>query len=92
MFVDPGAKELIDRLTARVAYLEQQVQALVGHLGTDAGPASGFDPAAGPADEMLALLRDGKTAQAINLHRANTGAGLAEAKDHVDQLKAQLGL
>ncbi|MBI2168092.1 MAG: hypothetical protein HYU28_01125 [Actinobacteria bacterium] len=92
MFVDPGAKELIDKLTIRVATLERQIEGLIERLGVDATPIGAVDSGSGTDDETLALVREGKTADAINAYRAATGAGLGEAKDHVDRLKSEHGL
>lgn len=38
------------------------------------------------ADEVDALLRDGKKIAAIKVYREATGAGLKEAKEAVDKL------
>lgn len=88
----PEPSSSIDRLTLRVANLEQQVQALIEQLGIEPVGGVALDPQAADADETLALLREGKTIDAISLHRASTGAGLGEAKAHIDQLKADHGL
>lgn len=52
-----------------------------------AGP---LPPAASP--EIVALVRSGKPIQAIKAYRQMTGAGLKEAKDAIDGLRADLGL
>jgi ribosomal protein L7/L12 len=41
-------------------------------------------------DDVKAMVQRGQIIQAIKRHRELTGAGLKEAKDYVDALKAQL--
>lgn len=43
-----------------------------------------------PNDPIRAALFRGNKIEAIKLHREATGAGLAEAKGHVEQLEAEL--
>ncbi len=38
------------------------------------------------SDEVRAMVAAGQTMQAMQLHREQTGAGLAEAKDAVESL------
>jgi len=83
----------------RIERLERQVQYLLRYVGVDpdvaaadsaafrAGP---LPPAASP--EIVALVRSGKPIQAIKAYRQMTGAGLKEAKDAIDGLRADLGL
>lgn len=95
-FVDPGAKELIDRLSERVTALEQRMHEVLARFEGDSPPAGsgwGFgDDAATEDDEALALLREGKVIEAISTYRQRTGVGLREAKDAIDRLKAEHGL
>jgi ribosomal protein L7/L12 len=88
----------------RLARLEYKVDYLIAYLGLDpADIAAGRMPSGGqldvaPASELddAALgpvydaVRRGKKIQAIKLYRDITGAGLATAKDAVDQLARQL--
>lgn len=69
------AKDLVDGLAA-------------GRRGILPAPAP--KPPAGPLDaELLALLKAGKTIEAVKLHRERTGLGLKESKDAVDALAAR---
>jgi ribosomal protein L7/L12 len=80
--------EEIDRLSDRVAALESQMQAVLARLDL----ARSVPQAVPDADELLPLLRDGKTIDAIKVYRERTGLGLAEAKDEIDRLKQRYGL
>lgn len=42
--------------------------------------------------EVMNLLRQHKTIDAIRYHRGRTGYGLRESKDHIERIKAQNGL
>lgn len=66
------------RLNRRCHQLEQKVDLLIRQLGVELPP----DPA---LDEIDALLRRGKTIEAIKLHREMTGSGLREAKQEIDR-------
>ena len=78
----------------RIAALESKVADLYKRLG-QAEPASGFgggfgdDPAAGADSDaqVIQLVQEGQTIQAIKRYRELTGLGLADAKDAVDRLK-----
>lgn len=93
-FVDPGAQELITRLAKRVAALERQMEAIAGRLDPGAAvPSAAPDPGRSPgADEVLALLRQGKEIHAIKAHRSWTGASLGDAQREIARLKAKHGL
>ena len=46
-----------------------------------------------PSDaEILRLVREGRTIEAIKIHRERSGLGLKEAKDAVDALAAREGI
>ena len=42
--------------------------------------------------ELVALLRAGRTIEAVKLHRQATGIGLKEAKDYVQDLGSRQGI
>jgi len=63
---------------ARLARVERMLDALVRHAGVDI--AAMADKQAGE------LVRAGKKIEAIKVYREFTGAGLAEAKAHVEGL------
>ncbi len=65
----------IDR---RLKRLEQKVDLLLAHAGVEQPE----DPRMAEIDDLLA---QGKTIQAIKVHREATGSGLAEAKEAVER-------
>jgi len=71
---------LEDRLRA-LSRLEGKVDALLKHQGI------GFDPYSEPPPTVLDALRRGRKIEAIKAYRAATGAGLAEAKDVVEEVE-----
>ena len=92
-------KNLLDH-GRRIAELERKVSDLYQRLGQAEleSPGDGFgfsEPAPTTATDdprLLELLREGKEIHAIKLYRELTGAGLAEAKDAVEQLATMHGL
>lgn len=67
------------RQNARLEQLERRVDAILEHLGIP-------DPVAAPSpvsSRVAALVREGRTMEAIKLHMNETGADLASAKDAV---------
>jgi ribosomal protein L7/L12 len=88
----------------RLARLEYKVDYLITYLGLDpADVAAGRMPSAGrldvaptseldgaPLGPVYEAVRRGKKIQAIKLYREATGAGLAAAKDAVDQIAREL--
>ncbi|MCX5055609.1 ribosomal protein L7/L12 [Streptomyces sp. NBC_00201] len=68
----------ISRQDKRVARVEHKLDLILDHLGLREREPW--------ADEVDALLRDGKKIAAIKVYREATGAGLKEAKEAVDKL------
>ncbi len=69
------------RIQARLRDSEAKLDALLKHLGVELGQF------AAPSDQVKALARDPKTQiQAIKAYREQTGLGLKEAKEVIDQL------
>jgi len=86
------------QLAQRFQILEAQVKLLSEHLGLPSPPFPGAVPLTKSADdaaatgdgvpeEVLELVRAGKSTQAISLYRNVTGASLLEAKTVVDALR-----
>ena len=73
------------RLRRRVATLEAQVEELARATGADLRFVA---PEPAVSDEVRQLALSGRQIAAIKLHREQTGAGLAEAKQHVDEVVA----
>ncbi|MET8247834.1 ribosomal protein L7/L12 [Streptomyces sp. NPDC005202] len=70
----------LSRTDRRIAHVERQLDLIIDHLGL-----CEKDPR---MDEVAALVREGKTIQAIKVYREATGVGLKEAKEAVDRLAA----
>ena len=67
------------RIEHSLSRSERKLNALLRHFDIDAAEALGV------SDRVKDLARDpSKRIEAIKAHRAETGAGLAEAKDAVD--------
>lgn len=63
--------------------LERRLGLVLDHFGIEEPEPAGLD-------EVRALVRDGRTIDAIRGYRRITGAGLAEAKQAVEALSVQL--
>jgi large subunit ribosomal protein L7/L12 len=74
----------------RIRRLEEQVAELYSHLGLRQGPP-GQSPG-GMTPEVEQLVNSGKKINAIKLLREQTGLGLAEAKDMVDEYERRYRL
>ncbi len=69
-------------LEAKVVELQRKVDLVMQHLGLHY-----VDPAPQGQAEILALLREGKTIEAIRVYRERTGASLKDAKDAVEAIQ-----
>jgi ribosomal protein L7/L12 len=56
-----------------------------GELVPEPAPPVATEPDA----DLLQLIHEGRTIEAIKLYRKQTGAGLAEAKQAIDRLRAK---
>ncbi|MDO5627489.1 MAG: hypothetical protein Q4G43_04125 [Mobilicoccus sp.] len=82
---DPAAETR--RLRLRVETLERQVEALAKAGQVD---LSRLAPPPLVSGGVMDLVREGKTMHAIKLHREETGLGLREAKNNVDEAARRL--
>ena len=75
-------------LKHRVIRLEGKVKFLYKHLGVT------FVPKPQPADDpqVVDLLKQGKTIDAIKIYRERNEATLPEAKQAVEEIRGRLGL
>ena len=71
------------KLSARVDTLERAVEFLLAQVS----PNYKGGPPPSAYGDVLELKRQGKYIEAIKLYRLKTNAGLAEAKQYVDNLK-----
>jgi ribosomal protein L7/L12 len=72
------------RDTVRLKAVERKLDLIIAHLEID-------DPLPGGLD-VVSHLENGEFIQAIKVYRDNTGAGLAEAKAAVEEIRRQRGL
>ena len=77
-------------IRSRLNRLEQKVDFLLNQLGF-AQMAEASLPANNPGNSMLAevvaLLRQNRKIEAIKVYREQTGVGLKEAKDVIDNMR-----
>ncbi|WFB06869.1 ribosomal protein L7/L12 [Streptomyces sp. LX-29] len=73
-----GVETRIKRTERNIARVERKLDLVLDHLGLRES-----DP---ELERVEALVRDGKTIEAIKAYREATGAGLKEAKDAVDRM------
>ncbi|MFB6806657.1 hypothetical protein [Streptomyces sp. NPDC056387] len=66
-------------LELRSERLERRLGLVLDHFGIEEPEPAGLD-------EVRALVRDGRTVEAIRVYRRVTGAGLLEAKQAVEAL------
>jgi hypothetical protein len=69
----------VHRRLDRLSRIEGKVDAILKHFGLR------FDPLDDVPAEAHAALREGRKIDAIKLYRQATGAGLAEAKDRIEE-------
>jgi ribosomal protein L7/L12 len=77
-------------MSAVVEDLRRRVEELESRVAELDGGAAAAERAAtvSPVDtELLDLVRQGRTIDAINVYRERTGVGLAEAKAAIDRLR-----
>jgi ribosomal protein L7/L12 len=70
-----------ERRQIRLAIVERKLDAVLDHLGVEVPEPH--------VQQVEALLRRGKTIEAIKVYREATGAGLREAKEAVDRLSGR---
>lgn len=69
----------LQRRVDRLSRMEGKLDVLLKHFGKR------FDPLDGLPAEALAALKQGRKIEAIKHYRQATGAGLAEAKDVIEE-------
>ena len=70
-----------ERVQVRLALIERKLDAVLDHLGVKVPEPH--------LQQVEALLRRGKTIEAIKAYREATGANLREAKEAVDRLSGR---
>src|SRR5262249_2573049 len=65
----------------RFCGMERKLDLLLKHAGLD------YDPVRDVPEDVVRALRDGQKIEAIKKYRALTGAGLAEAKEIIEEVQ-----
>lgn len=73
---------------SRLNRLEQKVDFLLNNLGLTQQAEAGLRTTVNPMmDQVVALLRQNRKIDAIKVYREQTGLGLKEAKDVIDNMR-----
>jgi ribosomal protein L7/L12 len=75
------------RLSVRVGRIEKTLEAIAKHIGLDLDAIATDDT---PSPEVLRYIRDGQLIQAIAAYRNETGVGLREAKEAVEEIQRRM--
>ncbi|MES2461152.1 MAG: hypothetical protein V4671_11275 [Armatimonadota bacterium] len=73
------------QIVVRLARVERLLDAIAKHIGLDLETVE--MSAANPSSQVLTYIREGQLIQAIAAYRNETGVGLREAKDAVEEIK-----
>jgi|GEM_PF-1216160 len=76
----------IARQASRIGRLEAKVDLLLNQAGLE------YDPFRQVSDEIIGHLRAGNKIAAIKAYRAQSGVGLKEAKEYVEEIQRRAGL
>lgn len=84
LFFGVGVKGAWSAEWMRMRRIERKLDLLIEHFGVKLERETVDLP------DVWALVREGNHIQAIKLYREKTGAGLAEAKERIDKMIADL--
>lgn len=90
-----GLREARDAVTQIANAMQSDISSFAqrGELDTEAvQPVQNQQMVASPGDDIRSLLLEGKKISAIKLYREQTGLGLREAKDTIEQMERTLHL
>ncbi|NJQ03706.1 hypothetical protein [Streptomyces zingiberis] len=73
-----GVERRVDRANRRLERVERKLDLVIGHLGIDVSEPY--------RERVRALIREGRTVEAVREYRSHTGASLVEAKQAVDRM------
>jgi len=73
-------------LESKLSRLEGKVDVLLKHAGIT------YDPYKNLSDEVIRAVQQGEKVQAIKHYRAETGVGLKEAKEFIEEVQRRLGV
>ena len=71
-------------LESKLSRLEAKVDVLLKHAGI------AYDPYENLSDEVIRAVQQGEKIQAIKHYRAETGVGLREAKEFIEEVQRRL--
>jgi len=74
----------LSRLEGKVSRVEGKVDALLKHAGIT------YDPYENLSDDVLRAVQQREKIQAIKHYRAETGVGLREAKEFIEEVQRRL--
>jgi ribosomal protein L7/L12 len=77
-------QEQVTEIEKRLALIELRLEQLFDHAGIAPVEARSDDPD-DVSERVRALIAEGKSAEAIKVHRDQTGISLEEAKDAVER-------
>lgn len=80
----------LDDIKQRLAKLERQMAFVLRNMGLEHPLPSFAETDYGVSHEIVELVRKRDKIQAIKLFRQDTGAGLKDAKDFIDDLEKKL--
>ena len=73
-------------LESKLSRLEGKVDELLKHVGI------AYDPYERLSDEVIRAVQRGEKVQAIKHYRAETGVGLKEAKEFIEEVQRRVGV
>ena len=74
-----------EKVVVRIARLEAKVDMLLKHAGLE------YDPLAKVSESVAEALHRGEKIEAVKRYREETGVGLAEAKQAVEEIQGRMG-
>lgn len=78
------------QIAARLTRIEQLLEAIAKHVGLDTEEIANVVSGEDVSPQVLKYIRDGQLIQAIALYRKETGVGLREAKDVIDEVRRRM--
>ena len=76
----------LSRVEGKLSRLDGKVDALLKHAGI------AYDPYENLPDDVIRAVQQGEKIQAIKHYRAETGVGLREAKEFIEEVQRRMGI
>ncbi|MFT5290766.1 MAG: ribosomal protein L7/L12 [Planctomycetota bacterium] len=80
MFFDTHDRKSLRLMRKELMRIEHKIDLLLNHAGL------AYDPYVAVSESVAAALEAGRKIEAIKIYRAETGAGLREAKEYVESI------